>query len=98
LVNLSFYGFDIGHFSAVTVLDPYLLIFVSLSEMILYVGNGSVLKRLCHFSADAPVDFRFVYGTLPILAVFVCAVSHRIFSQNLKYIRACIPVVRKMEI
>ena len=51
--------------------------------------DGLQRVRLCF--GKFPIDFRFIFVEPLILAVFVCAVSHRTFSQNLKYISAGFP-------
>ena len=45
-------------------------------------------QRVRLWFGTSPVDFRRVLWVRLILAVFVCAVSHRTFSQNLKYVSA----------
>ena len=52
-------------------------------------------QRVRLWFGTSPVDFRRVLWVRLILAVFVCAVSHRIFSQNLKYISARMPRIQE---
>ena len=93
MVNLSFCSMDdflfICHFYS---LPPSIFTnFCLLSEMLLYVGFDMAFQGFVSGLAILQLISACILWNRLILAVFVCAVSHRTFSQNLKYVSAWIP-------
>ena len=69
--------------------------FLSLKRDVLICGNMMMVIK-GYVSVLASFNwFPFIFMDRLILAVFVCAVSHRTFSQNLKYISARISQIQE---